>query len=97
MLQHENNRGITSAKRTWAASEDPAEKKRAQRDEPLVRIVCMDGRTAHRQGGWLAFGQPEWKKIGFRSRRLTQAWVACRWGRKRKWVKGKPADKEIQG
>jgi hypothetical protein len=56
-------------KRTWAASEGPAEKKRAQGDEPLVRIVCMDGRTAHRQGGWLTFGQPEWKKIGFRSRR----------------------------
>jgi hypothetical protein len=23
--------------------------------------------------------------------------VVCRWGRKRKWVKGKPADKEIHG
>jgi hypothetical protein len=62
-----------------------------------VKIVCMDGYTACRQGRWLTFGQPEWKKIGFRSRRLTQAWVACRWGRKRKWVKGKPADKEIHG
>lgn len=46
-------------KRTWAASEGPAEKKRAQGDEPLVRIVCMDGCTAYRQGGWLTFGQPE--------------------------------------
>jgi len=36
--------------------------------------------------------------MGFRSRRLTQAWVACRWSRKRKWVKGEPADKkEIRG
>lgn len=82
-------------KRTWAASEDPAEK-RAQGDEPLVKIVCMDRCTAYRQGGWLTFGQPECK-IEFRNRRLTQAWVACRWGRKRKWVKGKPVDKEIQG
>lgn len=84
-------------KRAWAASEDPAEKKRAQGDEPLVKIVCMDGCTAYRQGGWLTFGQPEWKKMWFRSQRLTQAWVVCRWGRKRKWVKGKPADKEIHG
>lgn len=69
-------------KRTWAVSEDPAEKKRAQGDEPLVKIVCMDGCTAYRQGGWLTFGQPEWKKIGFRSQRLTLAWAACRWGRR---------------
>ena len=57
----------------------------------------MDGCTAYRQGGWLTFGQPEWKKVGFRSRRLTQVWVACRWGRKRRWVKGEPANKEIHG
>lgn len=35
--------------------------------------------------------------MGFRSRRLTQAWVACRWGRKRRRVKGEPANKGIHG
>ena len=40
-------------KRTWAAGEDLAEKKRAQGDKPLVGIICMDGCTAYRQGEWL--------------------------------------------
>ncbi|OCL12236.1 hypothetical protein AOQ84DRAFT_420404 [Glonium stellatum] len=85
-------------KRTWAHSEDQAEKERAQGDGPLVRIICMDGCTAYRQGGWLSPDSPGWKSMGFRSRRLTQALVACRWGRKRKWVKGQPADrKEVHG
>jgi hypothetical protein len=77
-----------------------AEKQRAKGDEALNQITLMDGVTAYRRGGWetaeSTIDNPKYEdkneNKGIRSRVLSHSWVYCRWGRARKFEKGKPAD-----
>jgi len=75
-------------KRRDALSE--TEKKRARGDTALTQILCFNGVTAYRKGGWevgsstannLVYERREWKDMGVRVRVLTQGLVYCRWGR----------------
>jgi hypothetical protein len=69
------------------------EKRRAGGDVPLVQIVCMEGITAYRRGGWEknktssnenpVFEKSEYRNMGIRARILTHGWTYCRWGRAR--------------
>ncbi|RYN15451.1 hypothetical protein AA0112_g12751 [Alternaria arborescens] len=69
------------------------EKRRAGGDVPQVQIVCMEGITAYRRGGWeknktsrnekLVFEKSEYQNMGIRARILTHGWTYCRWGRAR--------------
>ncbi|KZM21102.1 hypothetical protein ST47_g7767 [Ascochyta rabiei] len=69
-------------------------------DEALVQIALLPGVVAYRRGGWETTEStttaPEHNDnhIGVRARRLTGAWVYGRWGRRRAWVDGKPAEDE---
>ncbi|OCK85905.1 hypothetical protein K432DRAFT_250567, partial [Lepidopterella palustris CBS 459.81] len=85
--------------RAWPAAVPPAERQRALDDAPLIRITCMDACHVYRRGGWEGEeSDPGWKELGIRSRQLTQAWVACRWGRSRCWERGQKADRrEVHG
>ncbi|KAF2277824.1 uncharacterized protein EI97DRAFT_373906 [Westerdykella ornata] len=88
---------------------DQREIARAKNDEPLTQMILMNGITVYRRGGWEdpdisepwdegVVYQPGMEHRGIRSRQLTQAWVFCRWGRPRRFVKGQPADrKEVHG
>jgi len=75
-------------KRRDALSE--AEKKRARGDTALTQILCFNGVTAYRRGGWEVgsstanhpvYEKGEYKNMGVRVRVLTQGLVYCRWGR----------------
>ncbi|KAI4923777.1 uncharacterized protein J4E92_007751 [Alternaria infectoria] len=75
-------------KRRDALSE--TEKKRARGDTGLTQILCFNGVTAYRKGGWEAgsstannpvYEKGEYKNMGVRMRVLTQGLVYCRWGR----------------
>ena len=69
------------------------EKRRAGSDVPLVQIVCIEGITAYRRGGWEknktssnenpVFEKSEYRNMGIRARILTHGWTYCRWGRAR--------------
>jgi hypothetical protein len=69
------------------------EKRRAGGHVPLVQIVCMEGITAYRRGGWEknktssnenpVFEKSEYRNMGIRARILTHGWTYCRWGRAR--------------
>lgn len=91
-----------------------AEQERMQTDEPLIQIALFPGIVACRRGGFESSPcssshaddvsssplqlQHEGETVGFRSRRLMQGWVFCRWGRTRVWEGGKPADDvEVHG
>jgi len=52
----------------------------------LTRVVGWDGVVAYRKGGWR---DGEDKKKGFRVRRITRSKVALRWGKPRRFGKGK--------
>ncbi|KAF2622966.1 hypothetical protein BU25DRAFT_350935 [Macroventuria anomochaeta] len=73
---------------------------RMKRDEGLIQITLLPGITAYRLGGWetpsSAASNPQFEGVGkgkgVRARRLTDAWVYCRWGRQRVWEGGKSAD-----
>ncbi|KAH8623588.1 hypothetical protein IG631_22067 [Alternaria alternata] len=64
------------------------EKRRAGGDVPLVKIVCMEGITAYRRGGWEknktssnenpVFEKSEYRNMGIRARILTHGWTYCR-------------------
>jgi len=80
--------GEDEQKRRDALSE--SEKKRAGGDTALTQILCFNGVTAYRRGGWEVgsstannpvYGKREWKNMGVRVRVLTQGLVYCRWGR----------------
>ena len=67
-----------------------AEKKRARGDTALTQIICFNGVTAYRRGGWEVgsstannpvYEKGEYKNMGVRVRVLTQGLVYCRWGR----------------
>ncbi|KAI4674129.1 uncharacterized protein J4E84_010829 [Alternaria hordeiaustralica] len=75
-------------KRRDALSE--TEKKRARGDTALTQILCFNGVTAYRKGGWEVgsstannpvYEKGEYKNMGVRVRVLTQGLVYCRWGR----------------
>ncbi|KAI4604889.1 hypothetical protein J4E83_010937 [Alternaria metachromatica] len=75
-------------KRRDALSE--TEKKRAGGDTALTQILCFNGVTAYRKGGWEVgsstlsdpvYEKREWRDMGVRVRVLTQGLVYCRWGR----------------
>jgi len=75
-------------KRRDALSE--TEKSRARGDTALTQIICFNGVTAYRKGGWEVgsstasnpvYEEGEYKSIGVRVRVLTQGLVYCRWGR----------------
>ncbi|KAI4641366.1 uncharacterized protein J4E78_010429 [Alternaria triticimaculans] len=66
------------------------EKKRARGDTALTQILCFNGVTAYRKGGWEVgsstannpvYEKGEYKNMGVRVRVLTQGLVYCRWGR----------------
>lgn len=66
------------------------EKKRARGDTTLTQIICFNGVTAYRKGGWEdgssnannpVYERREYKNLGVRVRVLTQGLVYCRWGR----------------
>ncbi|KAG9187955.1 hypothetical protein G6011_01878 [Alternaria panax] len=81
---------------TRRATLPSAEKKRACGDTALTQIVCMQGITAYRRGGWenassSALERPVYEKAeyahqGLRARMLTRGWTYCRWGRARSSV-----------
>jgi len=67
-----------------------SEKKRARGDTALTQILCFNGVTAYRKGGWEVgsstannpvYEKGEYKNMGVRVRVLTQGLVYCRWGR----------------
>jgi hypothetical protein len=100
-LTADTEEGLSEAELLRRSCIPAAEKARARGDIPLTQIVVMDGITAYRRGGWetpgstitnLEFEKPEFASRGIRSRKLTQGWVYCRWGRERKHTLGKPAD-----
>ncbi|KAI4916125.1 hypothetical protein J4E90_004571 [Alternaria incomplexa] len=75
-------------KRRDALSE--TEKRRARGDTALTQIICFNGVTACRKGGWEngsstasnpVYEKAEYKNMGVRVRVLTQGLVYCRWGR----------------
>ena len=75
-------------KRRDALSE--TEKSRARGDTALTQIICFNGVTAYRKGGWEVgsstannpvYEKGEYKNMGVRVRVLTQGLVYCRWGR----------------
>ncbi|KAF2107531.1 hypothetical protein BDV96DRAFT_653618 [Lophiotrema nucula] len=88
---------------SWPADISESEQRRAKGDEPLTQITIFAGLTAYRVGG-IETGESSvekpvylhegWARKGIRARILTHGWVYCRWGRARKFVKGKPADEE---
>ncbi|KAI4920836.1 hypothetical protein J4E85_008951 [Alternaria conjuncta] len=80
--------GEKEQKRRDALSE--TEKKRARGDTALTQILCFNGVTAYRKGGWEVgsstpsdpvYERREWRDMGVRVRVLTQGLVYCRWGR----------------
>ncbi|KAH3911311.1 hypothetical protein HBH56_133060 [Parastagonospora nodorum] len=97
--------GLTRAETQRRANLSPAEKNRAQNDDPLTQITILDGVTAYRQGGWEAqdstlsnvkFEKQEFENRGVRVRKLTDALVYCRWGRARRFKSGKGDDVATQ-
>lgn len=84
-----------------------AEKRRRGNDNPLTRITIMRGVTAYRLGGWETAESTARKRVfeeggegkGVRVRILTHAWVYCRWGRARRFEKGREVDdgEEVHG
>ena len=91
---------ISKAEQERRKGLDERELRRMKRDEGLVQITLMPGITAYRLGGW-EIPASSGEKVqyeegcegrGVRVRRLTDAWVYCRWGRQRAWKDGKPAD-----
>ena len=98
--------GISAAEQSRRARLSPEELIRMKRDEPLVQIALFPGLIAYRLGGWETRAStatnPRFETgcegRGFRARRLTEAWVYCRWGRPRVFEDGKPADDpEVHG
>jgi hypothetical protein len=80
-----------------------AEKKRAKGDMPLTQIVCFEGVTAYRRGGWEdgkssidrpVFEKREYEDMGIRARVLTHGLAYCRWGRARSMQNAGSLDEE---
>jgi hypothetical protein len=79
------------------------EKKRALGDSALTQILCFEGITAYRRGGWErgssnihnpVYEKAEYKDMGIRARVLTQGLVYCRWGRARRMQSAAAMDDE---
>ncbi|KAF9692176.1 hypothetical protein EKO04_009831 [Ascochyta lentis] len=96
--------GISRAEQERRAALSDEERHRMRGDEGLVQIVLLPALTAYRRGGWetasptpsvaaTMYGDGGEAK-GVRERKLTKAWVYCRWGRQRVWKDGRPADEE---
>jgi hypothetical protein len=80
-----------------------AEKKRAKGDTALTQIVCFEGVTAYRRGGWEdgkssidkpIFEKSEYEDMGIRARVLTHGLTYCRWGRARSMQNAGSLDEE---
>lgn len=91
---------ISEEEQARRATLPKTETARMQSDQGLIQITLLPGITAYRRGGWekpcSTLENVEFEEgcegKGVRARRLTDAWVYCRWGRQRVWKDGKPAD-----
>ena len=72
-------------RREWPAGTTEQERQRAVSDEALITVVCMEGCTAYRRGGWQdgagIHEEHDGGKMGLRHSMLTTSAVMCRWGR----------------
>jgi hypothetical protein len=91
---------ISTDEQARRATLNAGELARMRNDEGLVQIALLPGITAYRLGGWETSSsrvdKPRFEvgcaDQGVRARRLTDAWVFCRWGRARCFENGRPAD-----
>ncbi|OSS53094.1 hypothetical protein B5807_02184 [Epicoccum nigrum] len=84
--------GLPAAEMERRAAMSDQERRQMRNEQAMVQVAILPGCEAYRRGGWEDTQASSGKEKGIRIRRLTDAYVFCRWGLERRWKNGEAAD-----
>lgn len=98
-LRSDTDAALPAAEQARRAAMSRQEREQIKKERAVVQVSILPGCVAYRRGGWeddapseKTGGGSKGEARGIRMRRLTDAWVSCRWGVERRWKDRKPAD-----